>query len=468
MKKRIVIIGAGLGGLTAGALLVKKGADVRVFEKESVVGGRALTLDGSTITHDAYKSILHRFDCWMPRAEPSLETIFDRNLLDGYRLDLGFHLLGFIDKSPIVRLIRQEKRKHSFSASRFGLLSEDGSRHPVFLSSLNVFDVLRVMPHLLRLLFATRKYLSGYETVSIRDVIQRYCRGTAAHASEIAARLVSTVNDLDRISAHEILRVGKKWNSHVKPVGYPRGGSGALAEGLADIIRYHGGTVSPNSPVERIIVEDNEMAGVRVDGRDIPCDFCISGVPVQDLHRLMDDGVFPEGEAASLRKLEGTGSVCAYYGLRTLDHDLIGTPFTFLQTGLPVEAGTAAGIIDFQTARPDIGISPPDRFLVQAYIICTPAEAKDKKIVLRLIRVLDDKMEALFPGFREHMDFALYPTSYHLDGVAKILGQPKPGPATSISGLYLVGDCVQSTGIGMNCAADSAFRLVKQLVKDGS
>ena len=34
-RKKIGIIGAGIGGLTAGALLSKKGFDVTIFEKES-------------------------------------------------------------------------------------------------------------------------------------------------------------------------------------------------------------------------------------------------------------------------------------------------------------------------------------------------------------------------------------------------------------------------------------------------
>jgi phytoene desaturase len=40
MKKKIAIIGAGPGGLTAAMLLAKKGHSVDVYEKESHVGGR--------------------------------------------------------------------------------------------------------------------------------------------------------------------------------------------------------------------------------------------------------------------------------------------------------------------------------------------------------------------------------------------------------------------------------------------
>ncbi len=39
-KKKVIIIGAGPGGLTGAMILAKRGFDVTVFEKEPVVGGR--------------------------------------------------------------------------------------------------------------------------------------------------------------------------------------------------------------------------------------------------------------------------------------------------------------------------------------------------------------------------------------------------------------------------------------------
>ena len=43
-KKNIGIIGTGIGGLTAGALLTKQGHKITIFEKEAFIGGRALSL----------------------------------------------------------------------------------------------------------------------------------------------------------------------------------------------------------------------------------------------------------------------------------------------------------------------------------------------------------------------------------------------------------------------------------------
>jgi phytoene desaturase len=39
-KKKVIIVGAGPGGLTAGMLLSQKGFDVQIYEKRNIVGGR--------------------------------------------------------------------------------------------------------------------------------------------------------------------------------------------------------------------------------------------------------------------------------------------------------------------------------------------------------------------------------------------------------------------------------------------
>ncbi len=49
-RKKVIVIGAGPGGLTSAMILAKRGFDVTVFEKEPVVGGRnaPIRLDGYT------------------------------------------------------------------------------------------------------------------------------------------------------------------------------------------------------------------------------------------------------------------------------------------------------------------------------------------------------------------------------------------------------------------------------------
>jgi flavin-dependent dehydrogenase len=93
-KKKVCIIGAGIGGLTAGALLVQKGFSVDIFEKEQTVGGRAVSIDMSSQTKESYAKLLARFNTRIVFSEPSLDEIFKNKMFEGYTLDIGFHMIG--------------------------------------------------------------------------------------------------------------------------------------------------------------------------------------------------------------------------------------------------------------------------------------------------------------------------------------------------------------------------------------
>ena len=58
-KKRILIIGAGPGGLAAAMLLAKSGLDVTVLEKQPRVGGRTSTIEADGFRFDLGPTFFH-------------------------------------------------------------------------------------------------------------------------------------------------------------------------------------------------------------------------------------------------------------------------------------------------------------------------------------------------------------------------------------------------------------------------
>ena len=58
--KRIVIIGAGPGGLTAGMILARRGFDVTIVEKQTRVGGRNAELKVGEFSFDTGPTFLHQ------------------------------------------------------------------------------------------------------------------------------------------------------------------------------------------------------------------------------------------------------------------------------------------------------------------------------------------------------------------------------------------------------------------------
>jgi phytoene dehydrogenase-like protein len=451
-KQDICIIGAGISGLTLGALLTKQGYHVTIFETENVLGGRALSFNPSTYSAESYGQLLEHFHMRVAFSEPNLSTIFDQRMLQGYTLDLGYHAIGGGVMSNLNNVLSTLGDHIDVFESNVGFIKEQGYDFP-FLSR---GDKLRILPNILRLLLASEKTMKRLDNISITETIDHYGHGKMKLILEIFSRSISTVNNLNNISTGEMFRAQRSLLKGSKPVGYPKKGLGIIHQKLAHAILQQGGVIRTGTPVQKIIIEDGKAMGVTVTGEDLPFDVVVSSILVQHLFTVADRDQFPKDYVKMLTSLQGTGSLCAYYALTKVDPALLGKTFHFIERDIGVDGDDAVGMIDFMAAVPESGLSPPSQFLVQAYIICTPTEARDKKMLILLKQLLDKNLRRLIPDFQEHLRWVIYPAIWHLDGVAKTTDNIKPEIQTPIHHLLLIGDCVKAPGIGMNCAINSA------------
>ena len=60
MEKKVIIIGAGPGGLTNGMILAHRGYDVTILEKASEIGGRNAPIHAGDYTFDTGPTFLHQ------------------------------------------------------------------------------------------------------------------------------------------------------------------------------------------------------------------------------------------------------------------------------------------------------------------------------------------------------------------------------------------------------------------------
>jgi len=461
-KSDICIIGAGISGLTAGALLSKKGYTVKIFEKESMIGGRALSLNGDTLSLETYTKLLSHYQMNIPFSEPSVESIFDKKMLKGYTLDLGFHAIGGGAVSILRSVLAKFDEHVEMLESNTGFIKENGFDIP-FLSRS---DKIRLLPHILRLLLSGESTMEKLDNVPMTKTIEKYGKGKMKITLEVFSRAVSTVNDLSRISTGEMFRAQKILVKGSKPVGYPKNGLQSISQTLAYIIQRNGGDVCLNSPVSKIIIDKKEATGVIVHNEEYSCKTVVSTKLVQHLFTISDEKQFPAKYVQYVKTLKGTGGLCAYYSLDRINPQLLGKTFLFIERDVGIEGNDAVGMIDFMTALPQSGLAPPSHHLIQAYIICTPVEARNKKILEKLKELLDKNLKRLMPDCFSHLRWALYPAVWHLDGVAKTINDIKPDIRTPIKNLYLIGDCVKAPGIGMNCAINSAIMLEDILQSD--
>lgn len=464
MNKKVCIIGAGIGGLTAGALLTKQGYKVTIFEKEPLIGGRALSFDSSDLTFEEYKNLLSRFHMNIPFSEPDLETIFKKNMLNGYKLDLGYHAIGGGVLSNINSVLSKLDDHVDILESYVGLIREDGFDFP-FLSKI---DRLKIFPNIFRLLFVSEKTLRQLDSVSMTETINRYGKGKMKLILEVFSRSITTMNNLNKISTGEMFRAQKNLYKGSKPVGYPKGGLSSITQKFADYIIQNGGEINLEKPVEKIIINDNKATGVLVKDKELSFDVVVSNILVQDLFKIADEKHFPKEYVKENKSLMGTGSLCAYYSLKKVDPNLAGKTFHFIERNIGVDGNDAVGMIDFMATSPDVGLSPSGEYLVQSYIICTPDEAKNQLVMKKLKQLLDKNLEVVIPNYKNQLKWAIYPAIWRLDGVAKTIDNIKPDIKTPVENLFIIGDCVKAPGIGVNCAVNSARMLIHFLKQSDS
>jgi len=460
MVKKVCIIGAGIGGLTTGALLSKKGYNVTIFEKEKMLGGRALTFNGDNLTIDNYRKTLSKYSMSVPFSEPGLDEIFKNNMLNGYTLDLGFHSIEGGTMSDVGRAIIDTGNKVEMMGTKMGLINNNGFSFPL----VKVKDKLRFLPLILRLFLSGESTMKRLDKQSITETIKIYAKGKMVTILELLPRVATTVNDLSKISTGESFRATQaNLRRGSTPVGYPQKGLISLSNAFSDVIKKSGGEIHLEKEVKKIKIENGKATGVFVDNKEYDFDIIISNILIQNIFKIASEKHFPKKYIENLKSLEGTGSLCAYYSLNKIDPKLEGKSFLFIERNAGVKGNDAVGMIEFVTAQPEAGISPISKYLVQSYIICTPKEAKSKKTLEKLKEILDKNLEILIPNYHSIKNWAIYPTVWHLDGVAKTIDNIKPDVKTPIKNLYLVGDCVKAPGIGINCAVNSA-RILEEIL----
>lgn len=299
MKRRVVIIGAGIGGIATANILAKAGFDVSVYEKNARAGGRAGTLE----TESGF-----RFDTgpsWylMPDVFRQHFSLFGRNVSD--ELDLikltPAYKVFFENSEPLTITGDAAANRKTFetiepgAGAKLDTYIEKGET--IYRLSLQHFlytnftsprdflrlDVLRHAPNMLRLAFTpidayVRRFVQDQR---LRQVLE-YPMVFLGSSPFSAPAIYSLMSALD-------FREG---------VFYPQGGLYTIIERLLNISRELGVTYRFNTSVQKILTNDGVARGIVLDdGTHVEADIIISNA---DLHftetKLLDavDQSYPE------------------------------------------------------------------------------------------------------------------------------------------------------------------------------
>ncbi|ANG85114.1 phytoene desaturase family protein [Microbacterium aurantiacum] len=269
---RAVVVGSGFGGLAAAIRLSAAGHDVTILEKRDRIGGRAYQYELEGFRFDAGPTVLTA-----PFMFEELFALAGETLADHVTL---------VPLDPFYRAFDGDGAPFDFHADDDALQAEVARRSPRDAAGFRrlqdhirrIFDVfypyterplmqlramVRMLPYLLR-----HGAALGVRRVVDRCIRDPFLRRTLSfHPLLIGGDPASTPALYELIAEFE-----RRWGVH-----YAVGGTGALVDALGDLFTRLGGTIVCDVDVERILVDDGAVRGVRArDGREWEADVVVS------------------------------------------------------------------------------------------------------------------------------------------------------------------------------------------------
>ncbi len=260
MAERVVIVGAGPGGLAAAMLLARAGLTVTVLERLPHVGGRTSSLEGAGFRFDLGPTFF-----LYPRVLEEIFAAVGRDLHDEVRLVRldpqyrlvfggGGELLATPDVGRMERAIAALSPEDAGAFRRF--LDENRAKLAAFRPCLeNAFLGWRSLlsARLLKVLPLLRPWLS------LDGELGRYFRDPRVRLAFSFQSKYLGMSPFNCPSLFSIL----SFLEYEHGVFHPVGGCGAVTGAMADVARDLGADIRLNEGVEEILFEGRRAVGVR-------------------------------------------------------------------------------------------------------------------------------------------------------------------------------------------------------------
>lgn len=263
-NKKICIVGAGPGGLTAAMILSHRGFDVDVYETKDQVGGRNATLRLGDYTFDTGPTFLMMsfiLEEVFEEAGANVADYLDLISLDPmYRLQFdGVALEPSPDHDKTRAAIEEAFPGRGVGFDRF--LEREGNRFARMLPCLqhaystkgSMFcgDLMKALPHL-GLTSTVFDILNGYfddERLALAFSFQSKYLGMSPWKCPGTFAMLAFIE-------HE-------WG-----VFHVTGGLSEISEKMADVARKNGARIHLNTPVKSVLVENKTATGLELENEE--------------------------------------------------------------------------------------------------------------------------------------------------------------------------------------------------------
>jgi phytoene desaturase len=283
MRKKVIVIGSGFGGIGAAIRLAAAGYEVSIFEKRDRIGGRAYQYQIDGYTFDGGPTVItapFMFDELFALAGRQREDYFQLEPLDPfYRIfhPQGGHFDYFHQPDQMLAEVERwspqdvdgYRRLMRHIAQIFEVL------HPyTYLPVSDVKTMSRLMPEIIR--------LAGF--LGVHDFASLYLKNPflrqvfSFHPLLVGGNPYSTPALYTLIAQFE-----RQWGVH-----YAMGGTGSIVRALGCLFEELGGQIHLNAEVDEITCQGRSVTGIRMrDGTHHKADVIVCNGDVAHTYRYL-------------------------------------------------------------------------------------------------------------------------------------------------------------------------------------
>ncbi|MFX1573428.1 MAG: phytoene desaturase family protein [Promethearchaeota archaeon] len=504
---KTIIIGSGIAGLTAGAYLVRKGYEVIIYEQFSEIGGVTATIHQDGYSWDIGPLLLEGFAPYEKFGKILTELgIYDK--IEIIKEDRG-------QSFPDFQVWRPEKYegpywRRDYFKKLFPEESEGLDRYYKFYDHMMLIACLGnqlpfvkglkaigIKLKLLLKLLKIRKY-KDWSASQITDYFFKDQKLKAVYLGILADMVVKPSEffglgvPFTNVESAFDKRIPIRIKGGKLPVyHYIKNGCGELVKTLANFITKHGGTILTNSKVQKIIIEDKKVKGVKLENGDIVNSDLIlaSGGMFNTFFNLVGKEHLPDDFIINIERKKLMESVfmvhlginfdptpsqraalCYYY----FTYDIEGA-INKMREGYYHEG--AEGFLIYIPSMHSPDMAPPGKHAVTIYTI-GPHKLKEGSWESRKEEFADKlimEAEKIIPGLYEGAETKVIMTPddfkkrinvirHSFGGTAPVLGENNPPHKTPIEGLWYIGAYSESGG-GVTGTAMGARDVVNRILK---
>lgn len=442
----VVVIGAGVAGLSAGALLAKEGKSVLVCEKSAYLGGRALAVEDQ-----------------------------------GFKVNIGGHLIED-GGSGITKIFENVGKKliHGKVNAEMPVWDHEkmqwGSIRDRYAT-----DKTELKKVIKALVETPWEELDKWDDRNLREWIHQYTNDQGVvDLFEFLSVLECLTDEPWDHSASDNLFVRKMHYQERRMAAYscwPGQGWDGIWQDLADACTEHGGEIRLNTSVSRVVIENREIKGVEIPSKStilpgvpyeaemIETGCVISTLPVWSVLNVVPEDDLPDWYAGQIRHLAQDKFRVAWLGLyMATDEPVHIYDPKELSTWLHDPVAGLPGFF-FTQSNMDPSTAPEGKHLHVMGGVIPGIKGRDKKYIRETFDKFEEGMGIMYPALKNPIwkrRTLVFDPAFGVIQKPCLVGSYRPHwRAPNIDGLYFASETFKSRGIGVDRAARAALTCVE-------